>query len=101
MGSKLVQILIAVAYVMHDNQRCKVGDVIEVSPEAAKDMVARGEAEYYAEEQDFAVLGQQPLIADDDDDDDADGESELTPAQKAAKTRARNAAKKAAEEAES
>jgi len=99
MGSKLVQILIAVAYVMHDNQRCKVGDVIEVSPEAAKDMVDRGEAEYYAEEQDFAVLGQQPLIADDDD--DADNESELTPAQKAARTRARNAAKKAAEEAES
>lgn len=106
MGSKLIQVLILVGFVVHNQQRCKIGDVIEVSPETAKSMVARGEAEYYDEEPDFAVLGKQPLIAGDPDEksepeeDEEPEEEELTPAQKAARTRARNAAKKAAEEAE-
>lgn len=101
MGSKLIQVLILVGFVVHNQQRCKIGDVIEVSPETAKSMVARGEAEYYDEEPDFAVLGKQPLIAGDPDEKSEPEEEELTPAQKAAQTRARNAAKKAAEKAKS
>lgn len=101
-----MQILILCSHVFHDNQRCDVGEVIDVSDTSAASMVARGEAEYYDEEPDFAVLGKQPLIAGDPDEksepeeDEEPEEEELTPAQKAARTRARNAAKKAAEEAE-
>ena len=101
-----MQILILCSHVFHDNKRCDVGEVIDVSDASAASMVERGEAEYYDEEPDFAVLGKQPLIAGDPDEksepeeDEEPEEEELTPAQKAARTRARNAAKKAAEEAE-
>lgn len=108
MGSKLIQVLILVGFVVHNQQRCKIGDVIEVSPETAKSMVARGEAEYYDEEPDFAVLGKQPLIAgapdeksEPEENKEPEKDPELTPAQKAAQTRARNAAKKEAEKAKS
>lgn len=103
-----MQILILCSHVFHDNQRCDVGEVIDVSDASAASMVARGEAEYYDEEPDFAVLGKQPLIAgapdeksEPEENKEPEKDPELTPAQKAAQTRARNAAKKEAEKAKS
>lgn len=62
-----MQIIVLCPHIFHDNQRCDVGEVIDVSEASAASMVARGEAKYYAEEADFAVLGKQPLIADEED----------------------------------